>query len=105
MMKQKFLMILDEKGRSNMVGIIHYWHDEKNLTVEWISYLDVVLMWETKRKPNLSKSAIVSEQCEDINLAEVGEGNYKLHYTWYTVIVDFARAEKVRNEELIEKKD
>lgn len=96
MIKQKFITFQDEEGLLNSVGIIHYVHNEDDLTVEFIDWLEVEFFLIRGAVPSCDKKDILSDKCEDIKLSE--HPGYKLHYTWHTVIAEYVRSEKIRKE-------
>ena len=81
--KQKFITIVDEEGITNKAGIIHEWHDDYNITVEWIPFIEIAIMSMFGKEPD--NNPIISERCEDVDLQKLSEGSYKLHFTWLTV--------------------
>ena len=93
MIKQKFITFNDEHGLLNSVGIIHFVHDDDNLTIEVIDWIEVELFMMRGCAPSTDKKDIVSDKCEDIKLSEHPE--CKLHYTWHTVIAEYVRSSKL----------
>lgn len=91
-MKQKFISIYKEDGSIKNLAIIHEWHDEKKLTVEYLEYFDMLQFAAAGKGPATEKEHILVENCEDINLDKCGE--YKLHFTFHTVMGEFIRAQK-----------
>ena len=81
--KQKFITIVDEEGITNKAGIIHEWHDDYNITVEWIPFIEIAIMSVFGKEPD--SNTIITEMCEDVDLQKLSEGSYKLHFTWLTV--------------------
>lgn len=94
MIKQKFITFVGEEGLLNSVAIIHYVHDEDNLTVEYIDWFEVELFLMRGAVPSCDKKDILSDKCEDIKLSE--HQGYKLHYTWHTVIAEYERSQRLR---------
>lgn len=86
--RQRYITMFDKAGLTNMCGIIWKWHDDQNLTVEWIPAIEVDMICMTGSIVDL-KAPIVPEMCQDINLQTAGE--YKLHYTWFTAAGDWIR--------------
>lgn len=95
-MKQKFITFPDEYGLLNSVAIIHYTHDDDNLTIEYLDWFEVELFMLRGCVPSVKKKDILSDKCEDIKLSECK--GYKLHYTWHTVVGDYVRSNNMRKK-------
>lgn len=94
MIKQKFITFVDENGVLNSVAIIHYVHDDEDLTIEYLDWMEFELFLVRGVAPSCEKEDILSEKCEDIKLSE--HPGYKLHYTWHTVIAEYERSQRQR---------
>ena len=83
-----------EAGIFNGCAQIHHWHDDQNITIEWLPYFDMIVYASTGNTPSFEPIDI--KNVADINLSEMEE-EYELHYTFLTVLRDFVKSEKVRD--------
>ncbi len=91
-MKQQYIGFY-EYGKLDRSAIIHEWHDNENITIEYISYFDMIYFATSGSSPSLAAENINPEQCQDVNLSECKE-DFKLHFTFLTIMGDFIRAER-----------
>ena len=96
-MKQQYIGFYED-GQLDKSAIIHEWHDNENITLEYITYLDMIYFASPGLSPSLEKDCINPEYCEDVNLSDC-KGSFKLHYTFFTLIGDFIKAERNDNQD------
>ena len=97
-MKQQFITIYNEDGSIKNIAIIHKWHDENNLTGEYLEYFDMLHFAAAGKQPSTEKEHTLVENCDDIKLDQCGR--YKLHFTFYTVMSEFIKSEKAKGLEI-----
>ena len=85
---------LYENGELSTVAQIHAWHDNKNLTVEYLPYLDMLTFVSLGWTPSFEPINV--ESTHDICLDDLPEpyDGYKLHYTFITIAGEFVAAER-----------
>ena len=95
--KRQTYLGMYQNGELGVAAQIHVWHDEQNLTVEYLQYFDMLSFVAMGHVPSFEPINV--ESTCDICLNDLPQpyDSYKLHYTYMTIAGDFVKAERARD--------
>ncbi|WKY43931.1 hypothetical protein Q5O14_15050 [Eubacteriaceae bacterium ES2] len=87
--KRKFITTYNENGELKYTAEILEDHGDGILTVECISYFDMIYLCSFGGVPD---QVVIMENCMEMNVNELP--SYKIHHSFLTVGAEFIKAEK-----------